>query len=86
MKLNRHFLIHNTGDEFVLVPMGSADFSGIVRGNQTFGAVLELLGKDTTEEEIIDKMKARFDAPIEKIEVDVKKVLSELKKIGAIDE
>ena len=86
MKLNRDFLLHNTGDEFVLVPMGGTDFSGIVRGNKTFGEVLELLNEDTTEQEIIDKMKSRFDAPIEKIEVDVRRVISELTKIGAIDE
>lgn len=86
MKLNKEFLLHNTGDETVLVPTGKADFSGVVRGNKTLGTVLELLRKDTTEEEIIAAMKARFEAPEGGIEQDVARVLAELRKIGALDE
>ena len=86
MKLSQEFLLHNTNDETILVPAGSADFSGIVRGNKTLGAVLELLKKDTTEAEIIDAMKKRYDAPEGAIERDVEKILSELHKIGALDE
>lgn len=86
MKLNSDFLLHNTEGETILVPTGKADFSGIVRGNKTLGAVLELLKNDVTEEEIVASMKARFDAPEETIRRDVEKALSELRKIGAIDE
>lgn len=86
MKLNKEFLPHNSGNESLLVPSGNAPFSGIVRGNKTLGVVLELLKTDTTEEEIIEKMAARFDAPEETIRKDVEKTLSELKKIGALDE
>ena len=86
MKLSQKFLLHNTNDETILVPAGSADFSGIVRGNKTLGAVLELLKTDTTEADIIDAMKQRFDAPEGAIEQDVKTVLNELRKIGALDE
>ena len=52
MKLNKDFLLHNTGSETILVPTGSAAFSGVVRGNKTLGAVLELLKNDTTEAEL----------------------------------
>ena len=54
MKLNKDFLLHNLGEETVLVPTGKAEFSGIVRGNKTLGAVLELLKTDTTEAQIIE--------------------------------
>lgn len=86
MKLKKEFLLHNTGGEAILVPTGGADFSGVVRGNQTLGAVLELLKTDSTEEEIVAAMRARFDAPEGAVERDVAKVLAELRRIGAIDE
>ena len=86
MKLKKEFLLHNTGEEAVLVPTGKAGFSGVVRGNKTLGAVLELLGKETTEAEIVAALKARFDAPEGAIEKDTAKVLAELRKVGALDE
>ncbi len=86
MKLNKDFILHNTDSETLLVPTGNAKFSGIVRGNKTLGAVLEQLQEETTEEKIIAALKERFDAPEEVIARDVKKALSALSKIGAIDE
>ena len=86
MKLNKDFILHISDGETILVPTGNAKFSGIVRGNKTLGAVLELLRDETTEEEIVAAMKRRFDAPEEIISRDVKKTLEELRKIGAIEE
>ena len=86
MKLNKEFLLHNTGGEAILVPVGNAGFSGVVRGNKTLGAVLELLKTDTTQAELIAALKARFDAPDGVIEQDVQTALDQLRKIGALDE
>ena len=86
MKLKEDFITWESGEESMLVPTGAAGFSGLVRGNKTLGAILELLKKDVTEEEIIAAMKARFDASEEMIARDVKKALTELRKIGAIEE
>ena len=86
MKLKKEFITHNTDSESLLVPAGGAGWSGLVKGNRTLGAILELLKTDTSEENIIAAMKDRFDAPEEIIIRDVKKALSELRKIGAIDE
>ena len=86
MKRNKDFILHTTDGETVLVPVGNAEFSGVVRGNRTLGAVLELLRDETTEEEIVGAMKRRYDAPEEILARDVKKALGELRKIGAIDE
>ena len=68
------------------MPTGAAGFSGLVRGNKTLGAILELLKKETSEADIIDAMRKRFDAPEEAITRDVQKALAELRRIGAIDE
>lgn len=86
MKLNKEFLIHSSEGETVLVPTGKAGFSGVVRGNKTLGAILELLKTDTTEAEIVSALRERFDAPEGAVEKDVAKTLAELKKIGAVDE
>lgn len=86
MKLNKEFLLHNAGGEAILVPTAKAGFSGVVRGNRTLGAVLELLKNDVTEAELLAAMKTRFDAPAGAIEADVAKVLGELRSIGALEE
>ena len=85
MHLKREYIARTSGNETLLVPAGGTGFAGMVRGNRTLGAILELLRHDTTEEEIVAAMKKRFDAPEERIAADVKKALSELRKIGAID-
>ncbi|MBQ8135130.1 MAG: PqqD family protein [Clostridia bacterium] len=86
MKLNQNFLVHNTGTDIIIVPTGDAGFSGVVKGNKTFGAILEFLKDDTSEAEIISKMSEKYDAPVEVIEKDVRSTISRLKEIGAIDE
>ena len=72
--------------EAALIPTGDTEFSGLVRGNKTLGVILELLQSDTTEEEMISKLTERFNVTEETASRDVKRVLSELRKIGAIDE
>ena len=86
MKLKKEFITHDTGTESLLVPTGSAGWSGLVKGNRTLGVILSLLKEDTTEEAVISAMKARYDAPEEIIARDVRKALDELRKIGALDE
>lgn len=85
MKLNKNFLVHKTGNDTIIVPTGNADFSGVVKGNETLGAILDLMKKDTTEERIIQEMMKMYDAPRETIEKDVRKIISSLKGIGVID-
>ena len=85
MKLNPSFLTHNTSDESYLVPTSNTSFSGMVRGNKTLGAIVELLKEETTEEEVIKAMRTKFDAPEGVIEKDVKYVIAELQKIGALE-
>ena len=86
MKLKKDFIIHDTGTESLLVPTGRAGWSGLVKGNKTLGAIVSLLKEDTTEDAVISAMMERFNAPAEVIARDVKKALSELRRIGALDE
>ena len=85
MKLKSEFIAHDTESETVLVGTGDSGFTGIVRGNATLGAILDILSADVTEEQIVAEMKKRYDAPDGAIERDVARALSELRRIGAID-
>ena len=85
MKLNEKFITHCSGDESFLVPAGNAGFSGIVRGNKTLGAILELLKTEINEKEIVSAIRRRFDASEGAVEQDVSRVLEELRRIGALD-
>ncbi|MBQ1392448.1 MAG: PqqD family protein [Lachnospiraceae bacterium] len=86
MKLKKNFIYHNTGEEIVLVATGEAKFSGIVKGNKTVGFIFECLKNDTTEQEIVAKMRDQYDAADHVIEKDVANVIEKLRQIGAIDE
>ncbi|MBR1739726.1 MAG: hypothetical protein IJ737_05475 [Ruminococcus sp.] len=63
MKLNKDFVTHDAGKESMLVPMGGAKFSGLVKGNKMLGEVLELLKTDTTEEKIVSALRSKYEAP-----------------------
>ncbi len=86
MKLNKNFVIHKTDEETVLVPVGNADFSGVVTGNQTFGEILELISEETTLQEVVAKLSDKYTAEADVIQKDVERTISSLKEIGAVDE
>ena len=86
MKLNKAFLTHDDGDQKLLVSTGTSKFSGLVRSNETAGFIISCLENDTTEAEIVAKMQQQYDGPKEAMERDVKKIIDQLRKIGAIDE
>ena len=86
MKLNQNFIHHRLDDETLIVPTGAARFHGLVQGNKTLAAIVDCLTQDTTEEEIIDAICARYDGDRKIIAEDVAEVISRLKAIGAIDE
>ena len=86
MKLNSGFISHNDGEDILLVSTGAVTFSGLVRSNATAAFIIECLGTETTEDEIVSKMCAKYDAPEEVIRRDVRMILDQLRGIGAIDE
>ena len=86
MKLKSNFITQNVDDTQFLVPVGAEAFSGIVRSNRTAAFIVDCLKKETTEEQIVDAMCARYDAPRECIAADVREILGTLRGIGALDE
>ena len=86
MKLKEGFITHQTQGEHRTVSAGGSGFNGLIRSNGTAGFIVECLKTDTTEEAIVEKMLAKYDAPRTLIAADVAKVLSSLREIGAIDD
>ena len=86
MKINSGFLTHNDGEDKLLVSTGATKFSGLVRSNKTAGFIISCLEHETTEDEIVAKMLAKWDVSDEMARRDVRKIIDQLKSIGAIDE
>jgi len=86
MKINSAFLTHDDGDQKLLVSTGASKFSGLVRSNETAGFIIGCLENETTEAEIVAKMQKKYDGPKDVMERDVRKIIDQLRKIGAIDE
>lgn len=85
MKLKNDFIVHETDKETMVVATGKAKFSGLVKGNKMFGEILSLMKEETTEAEIVRKLQEKYEAPAGKIEEDVHNVLSEMRRIGAVE-
>ncbi|MBR3351011.1 MAG: PqqD family protein [Erysipelotrichaceae bacterium] len=86
MKLSKNYVMHNTGSVAFLAPVSGTDFNGMVRGNSTFGIIIEQLQHETTEEEIVRTILQEYDVEEEKAAADVHRAIEQLRKIGAIEE
>ena len=86
MKLKDNYITQDIDGTQFLVAVGESRFKGIVKSNGTAAAIVDLLKEDTTKEQIVDAMCAKYDAPKERIETDVEGILDKLRGIGAIEE
>ena len=86
MKLNSGFLSHDDGEQKLLVSTGATSFSGLVRSNATAGFIISCLENETTEEEIVAKMLDKWAVPEETARRDVRRIVDQLRGIGAIDD
>lgn len=86
MKLKETFVIEKFADEYVLVETGDNAFHGIIRGNATAAFIVNCLQLETTREEIIAAMTAKYDAADEEIAESVDDILGKLRSVGALVE
>ncbi len=86
MRLKKEFVSRNVGTQTVLVPTGDASFHGVVQGNKTFAAIVELLREEATEEAVVAAMCERYDAPEAIIRRDVSHAIGELRRVDALEE
>ena len=64
----------------------SSSFAGLIRSNKTAAFIVECLKEDTTQENIVEAMFEKYDAPKEVLAKDVSDVIEKLRKVGALDE
>ena len=86
MKRKASFVTQQIEDTQCLVSVGGEDFSGLVRSNSSAAYIVDLLEREITQEEIVDAMCRRYDAPREVIRADVEEVLQTLREIHALEE
>lgn len=86
MKLKNEFIVHNVGDETLLVPTAGASFHGLVQGNKTVDTILNCLMEDTTEEQILIALKEKYEGNEADMRADIADVIAKLRSIGAIDD
>jgi hypothetical protein len=86
MKLTEGFITHEADGEQIMVAAGEVSFAGLVRSNATAAFIVDCLKTETTKEEIVAKMFAKYDAPQEIIAKDVEQILEKLRSIGALTE
>ncbi len=89
MKISEKFISYESSDvERLLVSISedADDYHGFVRANESASFVVALLKNDISEDEIVKRVKAEFDAPEDVIREDLREILTKLRSIGAIEE
>ena len=85
MKLKENFITQEMDGEQIMVAAGGG-FAGMVRSNATAAFIVDCLKTGTTKEAILDSMEKKYDAPRKVMADDVDMVITNLRKIGALDE
>ncbi len=88
MKLKEGFITHTSDDEQIMVAVGDAarGFHGLVRSNRTAAFIIDCLKQESTEEQIVEEVLAKYAVSHEVVENDVHKVIINLRSIGALHE
>ena len=87
MKLNSDFLIHNTGNGEMLIPVGEETkrFHGVIKLNGTGSEIVHLLEEnDLSMEELLNHFYEEYDEDREVIKQSVVEFVNKLKEINAI--
>ena len=87
MKLKDEYVLYEAReDEMIAVATGkeAKNFKGLIRTNETASFIMNCLKEDTTVEEILEKMKAEYDADDEVLLRDINVVIEKLNSIGAL--
>ena len=85
MKLKDEFITYESDGEQLMVSCDST-FTGLVRSNRTAAFIVDCLKTETTEEEIVERMFEKYDAPRDVLTQDVARIVAQLRSIHALDE
>lgn len=87
MKLNSDFLIHDTGNGEMLIPVGeeTKKFHGVIKLNGTGSEIVHLLeDNDLSMEELLNHFYEEYEEDKEVIKQSVVEFINKLKEINAI--
>ena len=87
MKLNSDFLIHDTGNGEMLIPVGeeTKKFHGVIKLNNTGSEIVHLLeDNDLSLEELLNHFYEEYEEDQEVIKQSVVEFVDKLKEINAI--
>lgn len=86
MKLRDGFLVHNMGNDTILIAVGDAmkDFSGLVRLNETAAFIVRRLMSPTDEDQIVEALLAEYAVDRDTAATHVRAVLRQLREINAL--
>ena len=87
MKLNSDFLIHDTGNGEMLIPVGeeTKKFHGVIKLNGTGSEIVHLLEEnDLSMEELLNHFYEEYEEDKEVIKQSVVEFINKLKEINAI--
>lgn len=85
MRLKDSFVTHDNKEGQVMVDV-SGQFSGIIKSNKSAAFVVELLKEEHTEEELVEALYNKYDAPKEILKSDLNNLMDKLRKVGALAE
>lgn len=86
MRLKDDFILHNTGEDFVIIATGEVtkNFNGIIKLNNMGGEIVGLLTTDISEEEIIKAIVEKYEVEYATAKEDIRNLLDSLRKAGVI--
>ena len=87
MKLNSDFLIHDTGNGEMLIPVGEETkrFHGVIKLNETGSLIVHLLENDNLSmEELLDRLYAQYDEDKAVIKQTAIAFINKLREVNAI--
>ena len=86
MRLKDDFILHNTGEDFVIIATGEAtkNFNGIIKLNNMGGEIVSFLSNDISEEDIVKAIVEKYEVDYDTAKEDIKNILDSLKKAGVI--
>ncbi len=83
MKIKREFVLREIAGDTLLVPTGKTalDMNGMLTLNDVGAEIWKMLPEAESEEAIVQKLLAEYDAPVETIRGDVSGFLARLREL-----
>lgn len=86
MKINNGFILREVADSYVVVAVGDKlrEFNSIINLNETGAFLWRILEKETTEQELIEKLLEEYDVDRETAEKDIKDFIQKIQEAGLL--